>query len=77
MSAMVYVVPAILFLVIALWLSRLLAGKGHEETPSYYELLEGVLTLVAGLALVFTAQTWARKLTRAKPDKVVEPAGPE
>jgi hypothetical protein len=49
-------------------------GFHHEEAPSYYELLEGVVTLLSGLALVFTAQTWARKLTRRGPGQ--EPGAP-
>ena len=39
-------------------------GFHHEEAPSYYELTEGALTLVAGIALMLTARTWATKLTR-------------
>ena len=39
-------------------------GFHHEQAPSYYELTEGLLTLAAGIALILTAQTWARKLTR-------------
>jgi uncharacterized membrane protein YuzA (DUF378 family) len=39
-------------------------GFHHEEAPSYYELTEGALTLVAGVALMLSARTWAAKLTR-------------
>ena len=39
-------------------------GFHHEEEPSYYLLLESLLTLAAGTALILTAQTWAKKLTR-------------
>jgi len=39
-------------------------GFHHEEAPSYYQLTEGLMTLVAGVVLVVTARTWAAKLAR-------------
>lgn len=39
-------------------------GFHHQEEPSYYELTEGLLTLMAGVALMLTSRTWAAKLTR-------------
>ncbi len=39
-------------------------GFHRENSPSYYDLTENLLTLVAGIALIFTARIWAEKLTR-------------
>lgn len=40
-------------------------GFHHENSPSYYDLTESVITFAAGLGLIFTARIWAEKLTRA------------
>ncbi len=46
-------------------------GFHRESAPSYYSLAEGLLTLIAGVALMLTARTWAIKLTRTpKKDQV-------
>tara|TARA_B110000879_G_scaffold110605_1_gene148022 strand:+ start:213 stop:737 length:525 start_codon:yes stop_codon:yes gene_type:complete len=39
-------------------------GFHREQTPSYYELTESALTLLAGLAFLLTAHIWAKKITR-------------
>ncbi len=39
-------------------------GFHKENSPSYYDLTENLMTLVAGIALIFTARIWAEKLTR-------------
>jgi hypothetical protein len=38
-------------------------GFHHEQAPSYYELSEQILTLLAGIALILTSQIWASKLS--------------
>lgn len=37
-------------------------GFHRENSPSYYNLTESLLTLAAGIALIFTAHIWAEKL---------------
>ena len=41
-------------------------GFHRENSPSYYDLTESLLTFGAGIALIFTARIWAEKLTRNK-----------
>lgn len=45
-------------------------GFHRESQPSYYDLMENILTLVAGAALIGTARIWAAKLTREPRSKV-------
>lgn len=39
-------------------------GFHQESQPSYYDLSETVMTLGAGIVLIFTCNTWAGKLAR-------------
>ena len=39
-------------------------GFHHDNKPSYYDLTKNLLTLIAGITLIFTAHIWAEKLTR-------------
>jgi hypothetical protein len=39
-------------------------GFHRESQPSYYDMSETVMTLAAGIFLVSTCNTWARKLAR-------------
>jgi hypothetical protein len=39
-------------------------GFHQKEAPSYYSLTEEVMTLIAGVGLILSAQTWATKLTQ-------------
>lgn len=41
-------------------------GFHHGEAPSYYELTESLLTVIAGITVIFTAHVWARKLVRVE-----------
>ncbi len=43
-------------------------GFHQENQPSYYELSEAAMTLVAGIALIFTSRKWAEKLCRKNTD---------
>ena len=38
-------------------------GFHREEAPSYYDLSEQILTLLAGITLILTSQIWASKLS--------------
>jgi hypothetical protein len=44
-------------------MNRSEGGFHMHDVPSYYDLTERVLTLVAGIALTWTCRTWARRLT--------------
>lgn len=48
-------------------------GFYKESSPSYYDLTEGILTLLAGAALIGTARVWAKKLTHSKGRSESEP----
>lgn len=39
-------------------------GFHQESQPSYYDMSETVMTLAAGILLIFTCNTWARKLAQ-------------
>lgn len=39
-------------------------GFHQENQPSYYDMSETVMTLAAGVLLIMTCGTWARKLAR-------------
>ena len=41
-------------------------GFHQESQPSYYDLSESLMTLVAGVILIFTCKTWAAKLTQIR-----------
>jgi hypothetical protein len=43
-------------------INRSAGGFHMNDEPSYYELTERVLTLVAGIALAMTCRTWGRRL---------------
>lgn len=40
-------------------------GYTMGAEPSYYDLSQSALTLAAGIALILTAQNWAKKLTKS------------
>lgn len=44
-------------------------GFHRESQPSYYDMSETLMTLAAGVFLLFTSKTWARKLTCNQSDK--------
>jgi hypothetical protein len=46
-------------------------GFHQEDQPSYYDMTETAMTLVAGIVLVVTCNTWARKLSRNQPGEQV------
>ena len=50
-------------------------GFHHEEAPSYYDLSEQVLTLIAGITLILTSHIWASKLASSRTKKQSEQGG--
>lgn len=53
-------------------INRSEGGFHMDDEPSYYDLTERVLTLIAGIALAMTCRTWARRLA---PKSTSEQAG--
>jgi hypothetical protein len=51
-------------------------GFHHEQAPSYYELSEQILTLLAGIALILTSQIWAAKLSSSPKNNKSEEDAP-
>ena len=43
-------------------INRSEGGFHMDDEPSYYDLTEGALTFIAGLALAMTCRTWGRRL---------------
>ncbi len=44
-------------------------GFHKESQPSYYEMTETIMTLAAGVLLIFTCNIWARKLSGKQPSE--------
>ena len=54
-------------------INRTEGGFHMDDDPSYYDLTESLLTMIAGVALSMTCRTWARRLS---PKKQSEQAAP-
>jgi hypothetical protein len=52
-------------------------GFHQESQPSYYDMSETIMTLAAGILLIFTCKTWARKLARKQPSEQDDAGKPD
>lgn len=56
--------------------NRMEGGFHMGDDPSYYDLTEGLLTLMAGVAIAMTCRTWARRLTPKSQNQQSAPPSP-